>query len=375
MNEYRDKEERTSRFLHEARDELEEKKQEIEQKEKDYAELKSREIEQKDWLIKQDTIRKNLLIEIENNLSDRAQAYKWLSPLIADVKFILKEQTRDSSEFVKNKRDDETMVRVNTLIKEKKTLLEENIILKYQLEYIRTLIPEADDIIEYDEYLNESLENDSPRNFLSKEEYYELDDTEKNIRALEYYKKRKKRNWEIGRDFERYVGYKLEQEGCDVQYFGIEMKYKDLGRDLIVKKRNLTKIVQCKYWSKNKVIHEKHIAQLFGTLTKYKIDNPDEKYVVGLFISHTILSEEAKNFAKALGIEIRENVEMGDYPLIKCKNGRDKEWGIKTKIYHLPMDQQYDITKINKQSGDFYAFTIEEAEDQGFRRAYKWHGK
>jgi hypothetical protein len=40
----------------------------------------------------------------------------------------------------------------------------------------------------------------------SDEEYNNLSDTEKNIRVLEYYKKRKKRNWEIGKDFERYIG-------------------------------------------------------------------------------------------------------------------------------------------------------------------------
>jgi hypothetical protein len=60
--------------------------------------------------------------------------------------------------------------------------------------------------------------------------------------------------------------------------------------------------------------------------------------------------------------------------MIKCKNGRDKECDFGTKIYHLPMDQQYDTAKINTKNGDFYAFTIIDAERKGFRRAYKWHG-
>jgi len=350
-----------------------EKDNKLESLEKNYNELKKREVSQNNWLLKQEEIRNNLLTEIENNLSERAKAYKWLSPLIADAKFILYEQTRDSSELIKSKRNSETMARVDNLIREKKALLEENAVMKYQLEYIKTLIPEVEDIVEYDEYLKDSLEDDSPRNFLSKEEYKLLSDTEKNIRALEYYKKRKKRNWEIGRDFERYVGYKFEQNNYLVEYYGIEKRINDLGRDLIVKNNNSTKIVQCKYWSKNKIIHEKHIAQLFGTVIKYKLDNPHEDNVVGLFISHTILSDEAKNFANALGIQIRENVEMEDYPMIKCNNGRDK-FGRKTKIYHLPMDQQYDNTIICKKNGDFYAFTITEAERQEYRRAYKWHG-
>ena len=35
------------------------------------------------------------------------------------------------------------------------------------------------------------------------------------------------------------------------------------------------------------------------------------------------------------------------------------------------MDQQYDRTKVNKEDGDFYAFTVEEAVKKGYRRARK----
>jgi hypothetical protein len=346
----------------------------LEQKEKDYNILKKREIEQTDWITKQETIRKNILDQIDANLSDRANAYKWLVPLVADAKLILKETSRDSSELVTSRRSYETMARVDSLIREKRALLEENTVLKYQLEYIKTLIPEVDDIVEYDEYLNESLEDDSPKNFLSREEYNLLSDTEKNIRALDYYKKRKKRNWEIGRDFEMYVGYTFEKDGFNVIYFGIEKKLNDLGRDLIVKNKDLTYIVQCKYWSKEKQIHEKHLAQLYGTYIMYKLDNPSDKKVIPLFITHTTLSEMAKKFSKKLGIIAVENEELGEYPLIKCNASKDK-YGLETKIYHLPMDQQYDKIIINQNEGDCMAFTIEEAEKKDFRRAYKWHGK
>lgn len=142
---------------------------------------------------------------------------------------------------------------------------------------------------------------------------------------------------------------------------------------MIIKNSNSTKVVQCKYWSREKIIHEKHIAQLYGTLAKYKFDNPNEKEVIGLFVTRTVLSDTAREFSKALGIEIKENVELGEYPLIKCDNRKD-EFGIQTKIYHLPMDQQYDIVKIDKRKGDCYVLTIEEAESMGYRRAYKWHG-
>jgi hypothetical protein len=42
------------------------------------------------------------------------------------------------------------------------------------------------------------------------------------------------------------------------------------------------------------------------------------------------------------------------------------------KIYHLPFDQQYDRTKIRPGTGEKYAYTVAEAENDGFRRAWKW---
>ena len=62
----------------------------------------------------------------------------------------------------------------------------------------------------------------------------------------------------------------------------------------------------------------------------------------------------AKKMAKYLGIKFKENIEVDDYPCIKCNIGRDM-YG-ETKIYHLPFDQQYDSTKISKK-GEFYAMT------------------
>jgi hypothetical protein len=71
---------------------------------------------------------------------------------------------------------------------------------------------------------------------LSKEEYNSLSITERNQRALDIYWKRNKSNWELGRDYERYVGYQYEVHGYAVKYQGILEGYDDLGRDLICKK-------------------------------------------------------------------------------------------------------------------------------------------
>jgi hypothetical protein len=328
---------------------------------------------QNEWIDKQYYFRDDMLNDINSHLTDRTEAYKWLAPLVADIMLELKERTRNSDELIKTKRSPSSQARVTDLLNEKRNLLEENATLQYQLEYIKTLIPETEDIIDIDEHKEEDENIDNPNHFLSKEEYELLSDREKNERALKYYITRSKRNWEIGRDFERYIGYLYEKQNYDVEYFGMEMKLNDLGRDLIVTKNNKILIVQCKYWSKNKMIHEKHIAQLYGTIAKYKFDNPSQTSVKGIFVTHTVISDVAKSFAQSLGIDVRENVDLGEYPMIKCKNGRD-EYGT-TQIYHLPMDQQYDRTKIIKQNGDCYAFTIDEAESKGFRRAYKWHGE
>ncbi|MBQ1965200.1 MAG: hypothetical protein II348_00800, partial [Clostridia bacterium] len=79
------------------------------------------------------------------------------------------------------------------------------------------------------------------------------------------------------------------------------------------------------------------------------------------------LSDKAKEFAKILGIFYKENYNIDVFPRIKCNIGTEG------KIYHLPFDQQYDMTVIDEK-GEFMALTVKEAEEAGFRRAYRWHG-
>jgi hypothetical protein len=42
------------------------------------------------------------------------------------------------------------------------------------------------------------------------------------------------------------------------------------------------------------------------------------------------------------------------------------------RIYHLPFDQQYDTTLIEPTRGERYVATVAEAEELGFRRAWRW---
>jgi len=247
---------------------------------------------------------------------------------------------------------------------------------EYQLTYLLSLYPTLQDVIEteYSELdisIDEITDSDPVRNFLSTEEWNKLSETEKNQLALDrYIESRKKSKWQIGRDYELYIGYCYEQKGYKLNYFGSYMGLEDLGRDLIAKKSNKTLIIQCKYWSKEKLIHEKHIMQLYGSIIAYQIENPNED-ITGMLVTNISLSETARKFADILGIRIVENKDIGDSPRIKCNIGHD-EFG-QTRIYHLPMDFQYDKTKIEK-AGELMVSTVAEAEALGFRRTYKWHG-
>ena len=147
----------------------------------------------------------------------------------------------------------------------------------------------------------------------------------------------------------------------------------DLGRDILAFKtdkdgNNLVYIIQCKNWSSNKMIHENIVCQIFGSAVEYKIKHKDDMFlkVIPVICSTAPLSEMAKEFAKRLGVLIRI-VKKGDYPMIKCNVSNDGK-----KIYHLPFDQQYYTAEICKP-GEFYAWTVKEAVEAGFRRAFKYN--
>jgi len=205
---------------------------------------------------------------------------------------------------------------------------------------------------------------------LSEEEYKKLPSAKRNQLALDRYWTRPKSKWQLGRDYERYIGYIYEKDGYSVYYQGILEGYDDLGRDLIATKQFKTVIVQCKNWAQHKKIHEKHVNQLYGTVIKYIIDHPNEN-VGAILYTTTVLSERAKEFAKHLKIGIAEKFSLGKYRSIKCNVSRRTE----EKIYHLPFDQQYDRTLIEEERTECYVETCEEAEKLGFRRAWRWRGE
>jgi hypothetical protein len=209
--------------------------------------------------------------------------------------------------------------------------------------------------------------DDPVRYWLSADEYAALSPGERNQAALDRYLSSHKSPWELGRDYERYVGYLREQAGAKVVYQGIFEGLDDLGRDLLVDRPDGTlEVVQCKRWAKRKTIHEKHVFQLFGTVVAARIEHPG-RTVTGTFTTTTQLSERARRFAAELGITVEEELPLADYPRIKCNVARSGE-----RIYHLPFDQQYDTTVIDPDRGESYALTVADAESDGFRRAWRW---
>lgn len=312
-----------------------------------------------------------------------------LAKHIADEELV-NDKLRESMLCDKNRPALKAVEVVSEISREKYTL---NLRLKeaeYLVKYYEQAAPwlaEADD--DYiDPELNKTGIEDFDENkdaasfWLSKDEFTQLTSQEKYQLALERYKKRVKTNAEIGRDYERYVGYQYETQGYAVEYRGIVDGFEDRGRDLLCHKNGKTLVVQCKYWSKKKTIHENHINQLFGTTLKYFLEQHpratfydfftalEKRTIAPVFVTSTTLSETAAEFASSLNISVAENKSLGDYPIIKCNINRSTG----EKIYHLPFDQQYDKVKISGK-GECYAMTVAEAEEKGFRRAKRWLGE
>jgi hypothetical protein len=305
---------------------------------------------------------------------------EYISSLVADHLTI---QYEISARFLETKRNPARLEaqRIRRLQAETKEILQRSKILQYKYEFLFQLFPDlelyVDDLEAISELANvdnlEDLANtvDRTRHYLSPEEYSTLPENERNQIALDRYVKSQKTKWQIGRDYELFVGHEYEKNGWQVEYFGIDKQLEDMGRDLIAIKDNEIHIVQCKYWAQHKSIHENQIAQLFGTTAQFSLSSHSSQKVVPFLVTNIALTETARDFAKCLAVKVIENKPISEFPRIKCNINRD-EWGCDTKIYHLPMDQQYDKTKICKK-GEFFAFTVQEAVDAGFRRAWRWH--
>lgn len=238
-------------------------------------------------------------------------------------------------------------------------------------EYEEAILDEAVELT--GDSVDELESNDPVLKFVSKQEYESLATSERNQLALDRYLQRHHSQATIGRFYERYLGYLYEEDGWEVEYVGVFKGLEDLGRDLICTRDGKVRIIQAKCWSVEKIIHEKHIFQLFGTTQLYlmSIERRDlfPSSVTPMFITTTNLSEVALDAAARLKIEVQAQFKLDkSYPMIKCNiSQRTRE-----RIYHMPMDQQYDKVKIDRTIGECYVRTAAEAESLGFRRAFRY---
>lgn len=319
----------------------------------------------------------------ETLMRQRFAGFPWLASAWAD--YIELQFAREASSLASKKWPAPgAAARVRELGQRAKSAEERARVAEYVLAYYETLFPflvEFRDDDAPDELVTDGIEDsaadgdvaDQAARWLTSDEYRRLPDVQKYQLALDRYWSKRKTRWEVGRDYERFIGHKYEIAGCAVHYQGIIEGFADFGRDLIATRENETSIVQCKYWSAQRTIHEKHVFQLLGTALAYRIEHPHES-VTAVFVTSTVLSERAREFAQQLNailpFVVRECEPFEQYPCIKCNVSRRSG----EKIYHLPFDQQYDAVLVEEERLERYVSSVAEADSLGFRRAKKWLG-
>lgn len=319
--------------------------------------------------------------DFDRLLHDTKQTYPWLAANYADFLSIydkeIYQQLLNKSRNIEKVKDMK-----KALKKELRTWRIRAKKAEYQLHFYETLFPWLLDFkevppVEAFEYAVSSSaapqeDQEILKKYLSPEEYTKLSSGERFQLALDRYIEREKSAWEVGIEYERYIGYLCELQGYRVTYSGAIRKLEDMGRDLILEKENKTVLIQCKRWAKDKQIHEKHVFQLTGSTYEYQYHHP-EREVIGVFVSTASFSPVAAHCAERLNIPLFPETPFNkEYPRIKCNISKGPNGEVR-KIYHLPMDQQYDTVRISSP-GEFYAATVQEAEAAGFRRAYRWRG-
>lgn len=352
-------------------------------------EEKELEEEKKKWKLELQKRKK----EIEHIAKEKSKGFPWLAEAFADY-FYLKHLEEAKYLEWKPHPARKSAERIREIARKRREIEMKFRQSQYIIKYFLSLVPSLEEWIgEEDEELLKAILSrkvdepfftlkaywfagqDPARRYLSREEWKKLPRLEKLQLALERYWTPKNR-FEAGIMYERYVGYLHEINGWNVYYSGIQEGKADLGRDLIAKKENEIRIIQCKRWSspRFKIINEKHIFQLFGTAFQYKLENQKENITAALYTTapvSDIAKEFAKELSKILSIEIYERFPLRKYPLVKCNVSRRTG----EKIYHLPFDQQYDRTLIEEERNECYVETVAEAEKLGYRRAFRWRGR
>lgn len=331
---------------------------------------------------------------VQRIYDEKAQGFPWLAKAYEEFWSLQDGKVADEWQY-KKRPALKAADAIRQISSERRNAEKAALVSNYLLGYCRFLAPWLDDYIginaeELDSLITgiheswsktEDVFNDEVKKYFGPN-YDFLPQCEKLQKKLDFYwNNPSKSDWQIGKDYERYVGYLYEQDGYQVQYHGLK-GFEDLGRDLICKKDDITEIVQCKRWAQGKEIHEKHIYYLFGTAIEFYLSNiaddgsPVEfdvhkfkNLIKPKLIATVDISKKANQVARILGVEIEKH-QFNNFPSIKCNISQADG----SKIYHLPFDQQYDTTRIEEERLEYRVSTIKEAERLGFRHAFRWHG-
>lgn len=175
---------------------------------------------------------------------------------------------------------------------------------------------------------------------------------------------------EIGKLYERYVGYRYECAGWRVIYNGIVRGVADQGRDLVCYNGNQIQIVQCKCWAAGAKIPREVIEKLATSAERYRIACHDSNQltmsfsefrnarVIPVLIASCGVSWEAWCAAKLLKVSLRKRLPFDHaYPKVKVLRSASK--------YYLPEHLKYDTVSVSLSAGDCYVSTESAARELG----------
>ena len=173
--------------------------------------------------------------------------------------------------------------------------------------------------------------------------------------------------WELGIEYERYIGYLWESQGYKVIYNGATKGSADGGIDLIFISEFTTYVIQCKRWKKGSYINTEEIKKFHQNVKKFKKSNREligDNNLSAIFYSTVKFTSDAKKVAKRYKIDcqVKEFNIVYEYPSVKCGKTYDGR-----KFYCLPFDEEFDKIQLHCDRGDCYKFTIDDAEKSGYQ--------
>ena len=189
--------------------------------------------------------KKNELIILEekyNTTLQNSNPFRFVAEMISDWETIVYDKT---CHFLRTKKHPaiKKSLEVNKLKEKTRNIICDFKEMKYKYQFLLEAFPElkqyVDDaeslkyLADYKDFNEFKEERDEVLDWISPEEYKMMSENDRNQLALDRYKKAHKSEWQIGMQYEMYIGYHLRNEGFHVVQYGIEHGLEDLGRDII----------------------------------------------------------------------------------------------------------------------------------------------